>query len=638
MAQTPAHALSGLSAHLLQVENDPSTTLDGDLLEQCELFTSTPEYRARIWQETGPLFLQIAALLPKLQQDPSPLIHFVTKLAAPYRFEHIKEVDFEIGLDLQATPVHSLILTLLEKAAAGSNDAQALANRPAVMAAVVRLWLCASDSGVATQAERLLTSLLHASKNEPAAISEETPLHTYGAGPMWRRLFTDRDIVSLYYHYTSLKTLTNPPLPLLNKRDKTIAQARLLNWLPKVGALDWSTITIPHGVEIEKEIGLDENQGLLHYASQKMVDAEDDILMHMTLINFYRDLIVTVKTKPHLTYVSEGLFLQNQLNTFSHYDSSLSLDFLKDQNIHKQIIEFHTTDEPGLEHSFISPRTAQYISDYASAYPENFESSSELQIVRTYLSRVITKCEAHDLSILASMPRSTLIPRNSSGLSWHDCVLLDIPITRTNPDALKTLATVFHGPPRQELTFPQVETIGLDPKRMEIESSLARILTSLYYTKHPSMFSNIVIHASTIAMKENALAAFALLRAIITSSWSSALLPDSIPTSDPTYTRLQNFPHTGLDLVLDPARSGGVLPALLKPATTFSNLVGGRGDAENAAYQVAMARFDALKALGQVLERNGDREDILAMVQRRINEGPWGVGGSAGSRIGTLEL
>ena len=300
MAQA-ASVLPELSAHLQKVDEDPSTTLDADLLERCELFTSTPEYRTGIWQETGPLFLQIAALLPKLQQDPSSLVHFVTKLAAPYRFEHIKDVDFEIGLDLQATPVHSLILTLLEKAAAGSSDAQVLANRPTVMAAVVRLWLCTPVAGVATQAEDLLISLLRASKNEPAVASGETPLHTYGAGPMWRRLFTDRDIVSLYYHYTSLKALPNPQLPLLSKRDKTISQARLLNWLPKVGALDWSTIVLGHGLDIEKEVGLAEGQGLLHYASLKMVDAEDDILMHMTLINFYRDLIVTVTAKPHLT-------------------------------------------------------------------------------------------------------------------------------------------------------------------------------------------------------------------------------------------------------------------------------------------------------------------------------------------------
>lgn len=321
-----------------------------------------------------------------------------------------------------------------------------------------------------------------------------------------------------------------------------------------------------------------------------------------------------------------------------HYDSSLSLDFLKEQKIHKQIVDFHTADEPSLEHSFLGPRTAQYISDYATNYPENFEKSPELPRICTYLGRSIRNCEAHDLSILASMPRATLIPQTAAGLAWDDCVLLDIPITRTSPDALKTLAAVFHGPPQQELTFPQVETIGLDSKRTETESIFARLLTSLYYAKHPSMFSDLVTHISTIAMKDNALAALALLRAIITSSWSSAPLPEATSTVHPTHARLQNFPHTGLELVLDPARSGGVLPALLRPATTFSNLVGGRGDAENAAYQVAMARFDTLKTLGQALDKAGGRGDVLAMVRQRMSEGPWGVGGGVGSRIGTLDL
>jgi hypothetical protein len=329
---------------------------------------------------------------------------------------------------------------------------------------------------------------------------------------------------------------------------------------------------------------------------------------------------------------------ERQLTSPRHYDSSLSLDFLKEHNIHKQIMDFHTSDSPGIDHSFLSPRTALYISDYVSNYPENFENSAELPLIRTYLHSNIRRCEPHDLSILASMPRATLIPRSTTGLAWDDCILLDFPITRTNPDALKTLAAVFHGPPKQELTFPQVETIGLDTKRTEIESVFARLLTSQYYTKHPTLFADLVAHASTLAMKENALAALALLRAIITSSWSTTPLPDLIPASDRTYTQLQNFPRTGLDLVLDPARSGSVLPTLLKPATTFSNIVGGRGDAENAAYQVAMARFDALKALGQRLEQDGGRDDVLQMVRRRVQEGPWGVSGGVGSSIGTLDL
>ena len=245
----------------------------------------------------------MATLLPKLQQDPSPLTHFLLKLTEPYRFEDIKDIDFEPGLDLQATPFHGLILTLVEKATTTSVDAQALANRPALVSSVVRLWLCTHDAGIATQAEELLTSLLRISKNEPITTDAEAPLHTYGTGPMWRRLFSDRDITSLYYHYTSLKQLPSPALPLLNKRDKTVAQARLLSWLPRVGAMDWAIIASSHRLDIEQAAGLNQDQGLLHYAALKMVDTEDDVLMHMTLINFFSTLITTVKAKPHLTYV-----------------------------------------------------------------------------------------------------------------------------------------------------------------------------------------------------------------------------------------------------------------------------------------------------------------------------------------------
>jgi hypothetical protein len=297
----PPAVLTELSTHLQNVDEDPTTQLDTDLLEKAELFTSTPEYRSQIWKETSPLFLQIANLLSKLQQDPSPLVHFVTKLAEPYRFEDIKEVEFEVGLDLQANPVHALILSLLEKATASNTDAQSLANRPTVVASIVRLWLCTADAGVATQAERLLTALLRASTNEPVSASGDVPLQKYGNGPMWRRLFADRDIYALYYHYTSLAPLANSPPPQLSKRDKTISQARLLDWLPKVGVMDWDAITSGSGIEVESQVGLASGQGLLHYAALKMVDTEDDMLMHMTLINFFRDLIVTVKTRPHLT-------------------------------------------------------------------------------------------------------------------------------------------------------------------------------------------------------------------------------------------------------------------------------------------------------------------------------------------------
>jgi len=613
-----ATSLTELSAHLQKVEEDPTTQLDTDLLELCILFTSTPDYRNKIWKETQPLFLQIAALLPKLQHDPSPLTHFIIKMAEPYHFEDIKDVEFEIGLDLQATSFHGLLLTLLGKATANSIDSQALANRPTVMASVVRLWLCTAEAGIATQAEDLLTSLLQVSKNEPAIVSTPDPSHAYGTGPMWRRLFGDRDIASLYYQYTSLKDLTPPPSPQLNKRDRTIAQARLLSWLPRVGRLDWSSLVSTHGLDVEREVGLKEDQGLLHYAAIHMVDTADDMLMHMTLINFFTSLITSATAAPHLT----------------PYDSSLALDFVQKEGIHKDIIDFHTSDTPSVEHSFLSSRTAHYIGEYASTYPENFEKSPEMPIIRSYVHRNIRKCEASTLNVLAAMPRSTLIPRHGTDVAWDECILFDMPITRTNPDALKTLATVFHGPPKEELTFPKVESVGADTKRTENESIYARLLTALFYVKKPNMFADIVMHIETIAMQENALAALSLVHALIAANWSSSPTP-WMPTLP---SNIADFPASGLDLIIDPSLSGSLLTTLLKPATQFSNLVGGLGDAENAAYKVATAKFEVLKALGRRLEEGGGREDVVATVRRRVGEGVWGERGGVGSRIGTLEL
>ncbi|KAF2712782.1 hypothetical protein K504DRAFT_464846 [Pleomassaria siparia CBS 279.74] len=617
---TSSAVLVELSTHLLQVHRDPSTTLDIDLLEQCELFTSTPEYRSQVWKETRPLFLQMASLLPDLKQDPEPVIHFIMKLAVPYRFEDIKDVQFEAGLDLQAVSFHGLILSLLEKAAATSHDAQALANRPAVIAAIVRLWLCTNSAGIATQAADLLIALLRVSKNEPIVVPGETQLHSYGAGPIWKRLFDDRDIYSLYYQYTYFLNFTANPL--LSKRDKTVSQARLLEWIPKVGSMDWSTIVSGHGSEAEQEVGLSGTEGLLHYVSLKMVKTEDDILMHMTLINFFSDLITAVKTKRYLT----------------PNDSSVFLDFVKEHGIHKEIIELHTNPDASMEQSFLGSRTGHYISEYAIVYPQNFEDSPELTVIRQHIHRNMSKCDSNDLNILVSMPRQTLIPHTSAGVAWGDSLLLDIPIVKTRPEALKTLAAVFHGPLKEELTFPQAKSGSTKSRRNEVERIYARILTHLYFTRNPTMFSNIVTHSETIAIKENALAALGLLGAIITSDWEARIPSDLIPETDPIYTRLQQFPKTGIDVILDPSLSGGVLPSLLKPATSYSNLVGGHGDVEDAAFQVAMAKFDVLKALGQRLENEGKRQDVLTMVQRRISEGPWGVSGGVGSRIGTLEL
>ncbi|OCL10015.1 hypothetical protein AOQ84DRAFT_316089 [Glonium stellatum] len=623
----PPGVLVELQAHLQKVDEDPATPLDVKLLEQCELYTTTPEYLNGLWQQTQSLFLQLAQLLPELEQDPSPLNHFILKLTGPYGFDHVKELDFCMGLELSVKPFHSLILSFLEKATASGNDAENLASKPDVIRALVRLWLCTDDTGVATKAGDILFALLKVSKNLPGGLSPKGE-STYGRGPMWRRLFEDKDVYGLFFIFCSLRALPVGDEVVLSKRDKTVAQARLMEWLPKVGALDWDTITKSHYSDLEKKAGLGEGEGLLHFATMQMVDLKEDMLMHISLINFFTDLIATVNT----------------VAAQAGNDSSLSLEYLKEQGLHIQMINFVVLDNNSIEQTFLRSPASNYVSVYASTYPENYERSRDMKIVHAKLNHSIGNCKPEDLHILASVPRTSLVPRISTGLAWDECPALFIPIKTINADALKTLATIFRGPIEPETVYPPPDTSSVPltvqpaPTRELSERSYARLLLSLYLTKYPSAFSDLVRHADTVAVKETALAALVLLRAIITANW--APIPASSNTSsDPILARLNNFPQSGVEVILDPAVSGGVLPYLLKPATTFSGLVGGRGDAESAAYQVAMAKFDVLRVLGEKVKGlEPPRREVDTMIRRRVAEGPWGVGGNVGARVATLEM
>jgi hypothetical protein len=110
------------------------------------------------------------------------------------------------------------------------------------------------------------------------------------------------------------------------------------------------------------------------------------------------------------------------------------------------MINLVALDNNSIEQTFLRGPASNYISIYASTYPENYESSRDMKITRARLNYAIGNCKPEDLHILASVPRTSLVPKISTGLAWDECPMLSIPIKMTNPDALKTLATVFHGP------------------------------------------------------------------------------------------------------------------------------------------------------------------------------------------------
>lgn len=285
--------LDQLQAHLEQLESDPSTELNARFFESCSLIlTQTIPQDASI-----SVITRLSKILPTLQTDPTPVIQFLIQLLQPYNFSDILAldagIDFAAGLDERALPYNRLMLALLHKATANATDASLVAARPEVVTALVKLWLCTPDAGVAQQASNTLLALLRVDQQSPPG-SGEDPLPAHSQGLMWKRVFGDQDIYALVLSVCSLKSILQ-----LSKSQKTLAQARLLEWLPAVGVLNWNAITKNHHPNIESQYTDGKGEGLLYFAASCMVDVKDDVLMHRCLIEFFADLITKIKQAEH---------------------------------------------------------------------------------------------------------------------------------------------------------------------------------------------------------------------------------------------------------------------------------------------------------------------------------------------------
>ena len=368
-----------------------------------------------------------------------------------------------------------------------------------------------------------------------------------------------------------------------------------------------------------------------------MVDFKDDVLMYRCLVDFYSDLLDATREE-----------LQAPAATAEH---SLGLEYLISKALHERTASLYLgssgRDMDPLEGMFLYGPAANYIATYASLYPNHFLASTMPKRVNERLMQALELSSArwahqespkHDLHLIASLPRATLLPRAEGVAAWKVTPLSLLPSKATNPDALNTLATVFHGPPKETITFPATSAVtdGPDPQQ-ELEAAAARALYLNYVADNPRFWQDIASHADTVALKDHALAALNCLAAVITANWSTkpslALPSSSIPT-----------PESGHLAILSPPALEYTLPYLLKPPQTFANLVGGRGDAESAAYKIAAAKFDALKAfhgrLAVEVERDPGQgyEDILATIGKRLAEGPLSREGEVGGQVGTLEL
>ncbi|GAB7363082.1 hypothetical protein MBLNU230_g3374t1 [Neophaeotheca triangularis] len=627
---------SRLQSHLSEVEANPSTPLDQRLLEEAEIVLSVSPLEQ---QEHFTVVKQLSTLLPQLQQDPTTAASLLTRLLEPFSFGDIlsfdPRVDFAAGLAVgeddgaSMEPYSRLMLSLLEKATRSSADAAAVAAQPEVLRALVRLWLCTSVVGVASRSSKFLLDLLRIDQivvTDPDAAVPEGG----GQGLVSKRIFGDRDVYGTIFEACSSK---GPSSFKMGKNARTLAQSRFMEWLPTVAALDWNVVTKSQHPDVEAKFAQDGSpMSLLDFAAVQMVDYEGDVLMHRCLIDFYSDLLFTTAGRGPTAAMSE---------------KSPALAYLDARGLHNRTsmvyLQLPGTQVDPVDAMFLYGPAGNYIATYASKFSQRFTASPMLKQVKDRLSATLSLSSSrwahqespkHDLHVLASLPRAALLPGDSG---WASSPLSLLPSKATNPDVLLTLATIFHGPEREILTFPPTSPLaGLgDDSTRKAEASAARSLYYHYLAANPRFFANIATHADTVALKDLALAAITCLAAVITANWATE--PAPLPTTIAT-------PESGHLAILAPPALEDTLPYLLKPAQSFANLVGGRGDSESAAYKIASAKYDALKAMQTRLRYQVDRtpgegyEDILATVEKKLAEGPLNREGEVGGNVGTLEL
>ncbi|KAJ5462909.1 hypothetical protein N7475_007853 [Penicillium sp. IBT 31633x] len=610
--------------HLEQVQENPSTALDTTLIDKLKL--QLVESTALVVPAT--LLSQISTLLPVLQEDPTPITTLGIRAAEYFSFTDLQSIDPPINLI--------------------AGDAAIVAGDSDLVASLVELWLSTSSAEVAQAALDTLWALLEidVANNLESGEYEHTgnELHA-GQGLVWRRLFTDKDVYSLLFGLCSLQSDVPGEL---SKRERTLAQGRLMALLVRAGKLRWDIISTSQAPEIEAKY---QSSSLLHFATCHMVQ-ESDVLMHMTLLTFLREL---------LEIDGPGLVARSSVQSTSTF-SSPALDFLVSHQLHPKVLSYYL-DESKLDSVdllYLSGPVMAYVARYAEIYPNHLlqNPTTVLDGIISCINRSLairTTQWAHGevptghLAVLASLPRVLLIEAGKHGAN----PVLAIPTNPPNNEALDVLAKIFHGPWRTGISDSmQLNTSGQTPTDWDREAAAARILYFQYLNEHSTFWDDIVGAADVLVMKDIALSAIAFMRAIATANWKPS--PSAPVNITPSRFQLPSeeglgqlspaasgfLPTSGAWAVLTPPALTTLLPYLFKPPRSYAEFVGGgAGDSQSIVWKVATAKHDVLVALHKRLQETGGEvegfEDIMQTLQQRVNDGPWGPVQSSGTQVMT---
>ncbi|QKX60954.1 uncharacterized protein TRUGW13939_08100 [Talaromyces rugulosus] len=617
---------------------DPATPFDVPAMEKLKL-EITRNTDASV---PASIITQISQVLPILQEDPTPLTTLGIKAMAFLTFSDIQAVDPPVnliaGIKAPSPPINLLALSLLAKANGSTGDAAIIAGNSELVATLVEVWLSTSTTEIAQAAFDVLWSLLEVdhANNEDA---ENYPSNTGGQGLLWRRLFSDKSVYGLFFSLTSL--VSDDQAGQLSKREKSVAQGRLLEFIAKAGTLRWDLISNSHFPEIESKY---QSHSLLHFAACRMIDTSD-VLMHMTLLDFIRNFIQIQAPGPNIS----------RRDPSASQFSSRALDFLVKENLHQKILGFYldSSQVDPIDITFLDSPITAYVAQYSQLYPNHL-----LQNPREVLDRILARIHrsfsipsaqwAHgqvptgDLAVLASLPRVMLVEANRRSLN----PLQAVPSSPPNKDSLSTLARIFHGPPRNS---------GGEPSdNIHKEATAARVLYFAYLNDHANFWKDVAASADVVAMPDVALAAIALIRAVVTANWNTlsteqaGLINANSAFTLPSEPELTSngpglLPTSGSWAILTPPALTTVLPYLFKPPLTYNNFVaGGAGDLESVVWRIATAKYDTLVEFHAALKNSAIQEDgsedIIKTLEQRIRDGPQGPAIQVGSRVEALEL
>ncbi|KAI1109606.1 hypothetical protein F5Y14DRAFT_458053 [Nemania sp. NC0429] len=312
---TDTVAVSGvdeLENHLDQLVTDPTLPLDPKLFDHVELQITD----ANVLPLIPRLLPKITDILKRYQRDPAVLCSLATKLLGPLSFTQVMSLASEEAI-IQAlrspSPSANLLaMTILAKAAQSPSDAAMLAAMKDIITSFLAQWLSAPQVEVGEKGARVLGDLLDIDSEvrppQGLAVSgvEIAVRKPRGQGFMWRRVFHDRDIYGLILSLCS----SGPHQAAaggLSSQQLSLAQGRLLRILPRLSALNFGLLTKTDFPELHQRYGdVEASGGLLYFAALHMID-KADLLIHLSLVDFFETFLSIQQITPFSTYKMDTL-------------------------------------------------------------------------------------------------------------------------------------------------------------------------------------------------------------------------------------------------------------------------------------------------------------------------------------------